>query len=560
MVYLQVAVTLALAFQSHAWMNGGDFSKQFEECTGVYNKPSDVNLLTQGIYEKQCTDLLIPLDSSHQRIGNFTDEQMDYIKSLIRKSFFEIFNKMGNRVKRTTKSVWRVREEIRARNGAPFQRYAEAVRRLKKSGEYDVLAQIHTTVVPTAHFGPNFLRWHRLYLFVLETALGCPVPYWDSSEDYVMKKPADSVVWTPKYFGNGYGPVVTGPFAGFKTPIGPLFRKINAYGSLLDRYALIKFVLSKRRMVEISSPTAKPKSNIEGYHNNVHAWVNGLMSNLAYSAFDPVFFVLHSMIDHVYEIFRKQQVKVGIDPAVDFVKTGQKGQSPNDLSRINGFINRLGQSHKLALQVQYHPLSECPFCHGSKDKYCDDYRGVCVSRAAAPHTNVMEGIQIADLIAKKSGLTAGAFGDAFPVFSVDPRTRGDPKSQTQEGRSEITNRGRTIRNHKHRKDDQKSRIEEGRSEITNRGRMIRNHKQRKDDQKSQTEEGRSEITNRGKTTRNHKHRKDDQKSQTQEGPSEITNTGRTIRNHKHRKDDQKSQIEEGRSEITHTGRTIRNHK
>ncbi|XP_063398946.1 tyrosinase-like protein 1 [Mytilus trossulus] len=430
MVYLQVAVSLALALQSHAWMNGGDFSKQFEECTGVYNKPSDVNALSVRGYERQCTDLLIP--PSHQRIGNFTDDQMGYIKSLIRKSFMEMLNNMGNRVKRTTKSVWRVREEIRSRNGAPFQRYAEAVRRLKKSGEYDVIAQIHITVVPTAHFGPNFLRWHRLYLFILETALGCPIPYWDSSEDYVMKKPQDSVVWTPKYFGNGYGPVVTGPFANFQTPIGPLFRKINADGSLMDRGAVIKYVLSKRRVVDISSPTAKPISNMEGYHNNWHAWINGLMANLAYSAYDPIFFCLHSMIDNVYEIFRRQQVKAGIDPATDFVKTGQKGQSPGDLSQINGFINRYGQSHKLALQVQYQPLSQCPVCHDSKHKYCDSYRGVCVSRAAAPHTNAMEGILIADLMAKKSGLAEGAFGDAFPIFSVDPRTRGDPVQPVQE--------------------------------------------------------------------------------------------------------------------------------
>ena len=30
--------------------------------------------------------------------------------------------------------------------------------------KYDIIADIHLTAVMNAHFGPNFLPWHRLYL------------------------------------------------------------------------------------------------------------------------------------------------------------------------------------------------------------------------------------------------------------------------------------------------------------------------------------------------------------------------------------------------------------
>lgn len=115
-----MVVLLLSVWQACAWLNGGDYTKEFEKCTGVVS-----NELSQGMYEQQCTDLLIPLDKSHQRIGNFTDSQMNYITGLFRKMFTEM-QAGGNRVRRHA-NTWRYRQEIRSYNGAPFARYAKAV-------------------------------------------------------------------------------------------------------------------------------------------------------------------------------------------------------------------------------------------------------------------------------------------------------------------------------------------------------------------------------------------------------------------------------------------------
>lgn len=46
------------------------------------------------------------------------------------------------------------------------------------------------------------------------------IPYWNSALDSGLPNPAMSPVFTADFFGNGEGPVVTGPFAGWITPSG----------------------------------------------------------------------------------------------------------------------------------------------------------------------------------------------------------------------------------------------------------------------------------------------------------------------------------------------------
>lgn len=240
-----------------------------------------------------------------------------------------------------------------------------------------------------------------------------------------MKDPTTSIVWTDKYFGNGVGAVVTGPFAHFKTPAGPLFRKINADGQLVNRQAVSKFIFSKRRLAEISSPLAKPLSNIEGVHNNVHAWINGIMGNLAISTYDPIFFLIHANLDAMYDIFRWQQQASGINPEFDIVKTDIPGQRPDDRAGINGYHNRDGYLNKNSKRVVYRLWALCGNCDGSPDLYCDAHLGECVAKSVKQQPITVKQLIEADELARKSGLAYGRFGAAFTAFSVDPRVRGD---------------------------------------------------------------------------------------------------------------------------------------
>ena len=133
MEWLQLIVLFVTAWQSSAWINGGDYTKYFDECTSIYDNGFGNSTLTQRLYEKQCTDLLVPIDSSFQRIGNFSEEQMNLIRGLFRKIYAEAYNTITSRVKRNVGTAhWRVRVEVRQNNGEAFKKFANAVVNLKK--------------------------------------------------------------------------------------------------------------------------------------------------------------------------------------------------------------------------------------------------------------------------------------------------------------------------------------------------------------------------------------------------------------------------------------------
>jgi len=49
--------------------------------------------------------------------------------------------------------------------------------------------------------------------------------------------------------------------------------------------------------------------NIELLHDGIHDWVGGDMGKVPFSAFDPIFWMHHTFIDYMWEVFRKHQIK-----------------------------------------------------------------------------------------------------------------------------------------------------------------------------------------------------------------------------------------------------------
>lgn len=220
----------------------------------------------------------------------------------------------------------------------------------------------------------------------MESALGTPIPYWESTIDYEMEDPVQSILWTAKYFGNGYGMVKTGPFANFDTPLGKLFRNIGSDGALFNKPG-VNMLLSKFRLQQISEPMADMQASVEGQHNGVHIWVDGVMNNLESSPHDPIFFCHHAFVDFIWELFRKQQITRGIDPATDTFEQ-PANVTFQDITEVavglRGYYNNDGYSYKIANMVKYDPQPHCPTCAGSQDLYCDERKRVCVSRRRDP--------------------------------------------------------------------------------------------------------------------------------------------------------------------------------
>lgn len=146
-------------------------------------------------------------------------------------------------------------------------------------------------------------------------------------------------------------------------------------------------MLSRRRYSEIVEPKqgAEYIFSLEGHHNGPHTWVGGHLALTNTAAYDPIFFNHHAFIDHVYELFRQQQIRFQINPEVDYPLQTPPGHAANDFIDFRPYTRPLrnieGLSNLIAGMVMYEPLPNCMNrCNGSPFLFCDQRRFVCVSR------------------------------------------------------------------------------------------------------------------------------------------------------------------------------------
>ncbi|XP_045207859.1 uncharacterized protein LOC123559808 [Mercenaria mercenaria] len=261
------------------------------------------------------------------------------------------------RRRQTLRRQPRVRKEYRMLTERERFMFHRAINMLKADtsvapNKYDALAQLHYMSVGRAHYGPNFLPWHRLFLVVMENALrekipSVTIPYWDSTLDDPLRDPRSSILWTPEFLGRANGYVIDGPFANWDTPTGQLVRYFGSGGTMMN-WTYIYNAFRQSHLENISDPYARPENNIEDHHNQVHAWVGGHMAPPALAAFDPVFYLLHSYIDLLWEIFRGLQERRGIDPTTDYPRNVTEipdGQRYDDPSGFGTLLNRHGLSN-----------------------------------------------------------------------------------------------------------------------------------------------------------------------------------------------------------------------
>ncbi|KAL4218822.1 hypothetical protein ACF0H5_021410 [Mactra antiquata] len=251
----------------------------------------------------------------------------------------------------------RVRKEYRMLTDRERQLFHRAVNMLKTDtsvypNKFDALARLHYMSIGRSHYGPNFLPWHRLFLVVMENALrekipSVTIPYWDSTLDDGLLDFRSSIIWTPEFLGEANGYVENGPFASWNTQTGPLIRYFGSGGTVMN-WTYIYNVLRQDHLENITDPYALPENNLELQHTQVHRWVGGHMAPPALAAFDPVFYLLHSYVDLLWEIFRGLQKRRGIDPTTDYPRNITEipdGQRYDDPSGFGSLLNRHGLSN-----------------------------------------------------------------------------------------------------------------------------------------------------------------------------------------------------------------------
>nr|AII79419.1 tyrosinase [Azumapecten farreri] len=286
------------------------------------------------------------------------------------------------------------RKEVRMLSRSEWNQFTKRINILKKpialpgGGSfipYDVISNVHRgrRSLEAAHRGSNFPSWHRIYLLVMEAAIGIPIPYWDHRMDYDMDEPIDSIVWTDEFFGPGIGEVKSGPFANWITAHNePLARNIGLTGSLISEY-MVKGMLRYKSHDPIIYPTIKSYS-LEDIHNGPHRWVAGQLPVLRKAPQDPIFFLHHSFVDYLWYQFRKNMRETGnIDPATDYPDKGPASQGRYEyMIPFSKLRNIHGYSDFIEGLSSFKPPPKCPHCGGSNYLECDAQINRCKSKAS----------------------------------------------------------------------------------------------------------------------------------------------------------------------------------
>ncbi|KAL3859844.1 hypothetical protein ACJMK2_010034 [Sinanodonta woodiana] len=234
----------------------------------------------------------------------------------------------------------RVRKEYRMLTDMERNNFHQAMRLLKMDtsvppNKFDALASLHhLNTAESAHGGPNFLGWHRVYLVLCENALrekiaNVTIPYWDNTLEEALPDPRQSILFSPLFMGSASGQVVTGPFSYWSTVgYGQLARDVGNSRRLMNPGDLTA-IFSRRLIADISNPNAPESSNLEELHNDVHVYVGEQMSRIESASYDPLFYIHHAFIDCVWEEFRHLQRLSGVDPARDFPRiVGEQAHQP----------------------------------------------------------------------------------------------------------------------------------------------------------------------------------------------------------------------------------------
>uniref|UniRef100_A0A0N4V1I5 Tyrosinase_Cu-bd domain-containing protein n=1 Tax=Enterobius vermicularis TaxID=51028 RepID=A0A0N4V1I5_ENTVE len=172
-----------------------------------------------------------------------------------------------------------IRKEYRRLTEDERMRFHNAVEEIRRSGEYDKIAQWHADPEKCggAHSGPAFLPWHREYLKRFEFALrivdpDVAIPYWDSTLEGQLQDGKDSCLFELELMGR------------FK-------RTVSNHSDEPQQGCHYK-------------PTW---TSLEYSNGNVILWLGGPTFQPSDSANNPLFFMHHAFLDKLWEDWRQRK-------------------------------------------------------------------------------------------------------------------------------------------------------------------------------------------------------------------------------------------------------------
>lgn len=153
-----------------------------------------------------------------------------------------------------------------------------------------------------------FLPWHRAYLLYFEQvvlasdALAGALPWWDwtSALSHQMGIPAR---FAAADAGGPPNPLASGPVPSSLRTNPPRTTRSPGSPQQLPTTQTIQSILELTSFEDFSS-------QLQNQHDLIHGWTGGDMGVIATSAFDPIFWSHHCMIDRVWYLW---QLKHGVN-------------------------------------------------------------------------------------------------------------------------------------------------------------------------------------------------------------------------------------------------------
>ncbi|MBV9439619.1 MAG: tyrosinase family protein, partial [Candidatus Eremiobacteraeota bacterium] len=148
---------------------------------------------------------------------------------------------------------------------------------------------------------PAFALWHRPYIQQYEQRLqdvveDAFVPYWDWTTHQAQEQGIPDIftaqTWTnPDTNAQEPNPLLTQP----QTLIGrgSTARQPQDPANLVPLRAMVHDAMFAPDYVSFST-------DLENPHNSLHMWVGGDMGNIAYAAYDPLFWSHHAFVEYVF--------------------------------------------------------------------------------------------------------------------------------------------------------------------------------------------------------------------------------------------------------------------
>ena len=220
----------------------------------------------------------------------------------------------------------RVRRNVNTLSEAEKGRLVSAMEALIESGRYEDLCSIHGDPISICsdyccQHDVLMLPWHRLYMIQMEDELGEPLPYWDWTEDDQLPD-----LWE-----------------GIKAPIKKgASSHCEAGKQFVTRRAQIeidiKWLRDTARTALESENFAEFHKQIHSPHSILHSSVGCEMAASATGSYDPIFFLHHSYVDHLFAYWQElHQLRGESEP---FVAEFDKPIPPFDRGEVkNGFKN-----------------------------------------------------------------------------------------------------------------------------------------------------------------------------------------------------------------------------